>query len=276
MRIFSIAAIILTACNSKEEEDTASEEVVEAEETTEEVEDAEADACADLGVEGIRLEGTIRYPDGTLGCRDNTRVHMCSGAGCSFALWGDSGFCYPEGSLEPGVYSFKVVPFGFEGHATPLSVITIRDEDKVLSKEVNVPEFTHQTDLMDGKFNAGNGMEIDIVAENYTPSLPNEEFVAAVSVDFSESGLPVEGIEHDRIFAMWYLGSFDASISPKWGFEVKDTGLEVGTTLQILNASYYDQKWEIVGSATVDDDGVLRTDDDSGIANLTTVILLSQ
>ena len=103
-----------------------------------------------------------------------------------------------------------------------------------------------------------------------------DSFVAAVPVDFSESGLPIEGIDTDKIFAMWYMGSFDAVISPAWSFEVQGTGLEVGTTVQILNASYSEQKWSDVGSATVDSDGVLRSDQNSGIANLTTVILLAQ
>ena len=278
MTFFSMTTFILTACVSNKEDTATEEEVVadEQQETDDSEAEAEADACvAEDGAEGVRFEGQVRYPDGTLGDQSNTRIHMCSG-GCTMARWGGDGFCYPEGSLEPGVYSFKVVPFGFEGHATPLSVVSIRDENKILSKDVSVPAFSHQTELIDGAFDAGNGLTINIVADDYTPHLSTESFVAAVSVDPIESGLPLEGLEAENIVGMWYLGSFDAAVAPKWSFQVEDTGLAVGTTVQILNASYDDHKWIDAGTATVDSEGLLRSDEDSGVANLTTILLVSE
>ncbi len=276
MTFFTMTTFIFTACVSNKEDTASQEEVVTDElQETEEM-DSAADACvAEDGATGVRFEGKVRYPDGALGDQTNTRIHMCSG-GCTMARWGTDGFCYPEGSLEPGVYSFKVVPFGFEGHATPLSVVSIRDENKILTKDVSVPEFSHQAELVDGAFEAGNGLTINIVADDYTPYLTTENFVAAVSVDPTESGLPVEGIDTENIVGMWYLGSFDAVIAPMWSFQVENTGLTEGTTVQILNASYDDHKWTDAGTATVDSEGILHSDVDSGVANLTTILLVAE
>ena len=74
----------------------------------------------------------------------------------------------------------------------------------------------------------------------------------------------------------WYLGSFGANVSPKWNFQVHDTGVPSRTTLRILNSSYHDGKWLEAGTATVADDGVVYTDVDSGIGNLSTLILIEE
>ena len=83
-------------------------------------------------------------------------------------------------------------------------------------------------------------------------------------------------IDPQSIVGMWYLGPYDGVISPLWDFEVHDTGLAVGTTLKILNGSYQDRKWLDGGTATVGEDGVLRTDLDSGISIMSTLVLVEE
>ena len=70
--------------------------------------------------------------------------------------------------------------------------------------------------------------------------------------------------------------SFGAEISPKWSFQVRNSDLPAGTSLNILNSSYYDGKWLNAGTATVGEDGVIRADDDSGISTLSTLILIKE
>ena len=237
----------------------------------------EVDSCVSSeDAVGIRFEGVIEYPDGSVGDGSNTRIHMCNN-GCTMASWGEHGFCYPEGTLSPGIYSFKVVPFGHEGHATPLGFVTIDEEDVVLEQPVIVPEFEFSADITDGVFDAGNGLEIDVVADGFTPYMEGEEpVISAVHVDPKEVGLPINGLNPDDIVGMWYLGSFQAEIYPSWSFQVKNIDLPVGTTVKILNSSYSDRKWLDVGSATVGEDGVLYSDANSGIEILSSILLLKE
>lgn len=273
-----ISICMLSAC-ATHSEDTIEEPVDVVEDILEEPVDEvapEGNPCAATdGVEGVRFEGTIEYPDGVLGDKTNTRIHMCNG-GCTMASWGEGGFCYPEGTLSPGMYAFKVVPFGYEYHATPLSFITIGEEDLILEQPILVPAYEVEEELSDGVFDAGHGLEIDVLSEGFTPYFGSEEYLSAVYIDPVESGLPINDLDVEKVVGMWYLGSFDASIDPKWSFQVKGTELPQGTRVKILNSSYADKKWLDVGSATVGTDGVLYSDVHSGIAILSTLILLKE
>ena len=103
-----------------------------------------------------------------------------------------------------------------------------------------------------------------------------ESILEAVPVDPEEVGLPINNLNPDNIVGMWFLGSFDADISPSWSFQVKNTGLPVGTSVKILNSSYSERKWLDVGSATVAEDGILYSDIDSGIEILSSLLLLKE
>jgi hypothetical protein len=279
MKYSSIIILMLASCTPDNSEivqtvepvDDVEEEVVE----TPPVPENTSPCAEDEEAEGVRFQGSIAYPDGTIGDGSNTRIHMCQG-GCLTAVWDDGDFCYPEGRLNSGVYLFKVIPLGTEDHATPLSFVTIGEEDVVLDKPVMVPEFSNVEDVVDGIFEAGNGLEIHIVSDSYSSMLGPDGYVAAVDVDPEEAGLPLNDLNTEKIVGMWYLGSYDADIEPIWSFQVHDTGLAVGTKVKILNSSYYDRKWLDVGTATVGEDGVLYTDDDSGISILSTLILLKE
>ena len=282
---FFLVALVVVGCNTENIEDTEKKhELVD--ESTEEVNppevpgtqpEPESNACVpDEDAQGVRLDGRIEYADGTIGDRTNTRIKMCCSGGCLVAEWGDEGFCYPEGRLEEGTYAFKAIPIGSEGFATPVSLINVGQEDIVLDTPVVIPEFSSEGDIVDGVFAAGNGLEIDVVASAFTPSYGYDDYIAAVDVDPTTIGLPLQDVALDKVVGMWYLGSFGATISPKWTFQVHDTALPVGTQLRILNSSYHDGKWLEAGTATVGDDGVIYTDVDSGIGNLSTLILIEE
>ena len=256
------------------DEDLLEEDLLEQDLPEDEIEDV--DPCLpDEDAVGVRFEGKIVYPDGTLADSSNTRIHMCS-EGCKIAQWGENGFCYSEGVLGPDIYSFKVVPFGLESHATTLSFVTIGEEDVILDDPIVVPEFTHFQDIEDGVFDAGNGLNIEVISEGYEFNVDSGVQLTSVSVDPFNSGLPLNGLDTGSIVGMWYLGTFDVFISPVWSFEVHDTGLPVGSTVKILSGSYSERKWVDEGTATVDEDGVLRTDLDSRISILSTLVLIEE
>ena len=75
---------------------------------------------------------------------------------------------------------------------------------------------------------------------------------------------------------MWYLGNFDSYADPAWSFSVDnlELGLSEGEQVEIYLADYEHQEWKSGGTATVDADGVLHTDADSGISILTTLVLV--
>ncbi|MAA77826.1 MAG: hypothetical protein CL916_01090 [Deltaproteobacteria bacterium] len=276
MKLFSLSLFIGCSTQTADviDDPVTSNEIVE--ETPVEEPITEVDSCiSSEDAVGVRFEGVIEYPDGSVGDGSNTRIHMCNN-GCTMASWGENGFCYPEGTLSPGIYSFKVVPFGHDNHATPLGFVTIEEENVVLEQPVMVPEFESTSDVVDGVFDAGNGLEIDVVADGFTPYMGGDDFISAVPVDPKEIGLPINGLNPDNIVGMWYLGSFDADVYPSWSFQVKNLDLPVGSTVKILNSSYTDRKWLDVGSATVGEDGILYSDADSGIEILSSILLLKE
>ena len=277
MLIFSIFNNLLFSCTADEGSapDTEVETQVEQpkdEDTTPELE--YVDPCIeDEAAQGMRFTGTVVFSDGTFADSTNTRIHMCSG-GCAIAQWGEGGFCYPEGMLEENLYSLKIVPFGMEEHATVLGLQAVGQEDINLEVPIFVPEFTHFQDVEDGTFDAGDGLFINVEVNGYDFDWDPSGQIASVAVDPFEAGLPLNGIEPEQIVGMWYLGTFDAVVSPLWTFEFHNAELPAGTTLKILTGSYSDRKWVDNGTATVGEDGVVRVDGDSGISILSTLLLI--
>ena len=267
--------LFLFACGEKTT-DTATDPITEPSEPSEPSEpDTPTDDCAATDETGFRFEGTVEFSDGTAADNTQVRVQMCKSS-CFQASWGPDGFCFPEGTLDPGTYAFDVVPFGVENHATPLSFLTITEDQELISLEepVIVPEFQYNGALVDGDFDGGNGLSIAVSAAGFTANMMGEEGVQSVPVDPATSGLPLEGIAQENIVGMWFLGPFESSLSPAWSFTVTDSGLAVGETVQILNADYEEKQFQEMGTATVNADGLLVSDSESGIGQMTTLILV--
>jgi len=251
--------------------------------TTPDTDNRPADNCDESDTEFFRLEGTVAFEDGTAADKTNVRVQMCKSA-CFNSSWGDNGlFCFKD--LSPGTYAFHVSPYGREGYPDPLSAITIpEDQDRItLDSPIIIPPFTHNQAcegeeencvLTDGSFDAGNGLSIDIVGSSYIAPLGGEVAVQSVSVDPSSVGLPIEDIAIEDIVGMWYLGPYQAESNPKWSFSMTDTELETGSVVQIYSANYDAKRFQPMGTATVNDSGVLVSDSESGIGELTTLLLV--
>ena len=268
--------LFLFACGEKVPDTATDPQIHEPSEPSEPSEpDTPIDYCAETDATGFRFEGTVEFSDGSTADGSQVRVQMCKSS-CFPASWGENGFCFPEGTLDPGTYAFDVVPFGKENHATPLSFITISEDQELLSLEepVIVPEFQHSGALVDGDFDAGGGLSIAVSTSGFTPNMMGEEAVQSVPVDPATSGLPLEGIAQENIVGMWFLGPFESALSPAWSFTVSDSGLTEGDSVQILNADYEDKQFHEMGTATVNADGLLVSDSESGIGQMTTLILV--
>lgn len=282
-RILPIVCLALTACDTPQDEvsddlaDTIEEPATDpgSDDDTDNPTEPDVDPCLEAG-EGMRFEGSVEFADGTIGDPGNVHIAMCCEDGCQTPEWGAQGFCYIGGRLTPGEYAFKVMPIGSDTRATPLSFITVGEEDIILDGPVVIPEFSHVTTLEDGVFDAGNGLQIEIIADFYNAAGLNRDYIASVHVDPVESGLPLDGLDAEKVIGVWYLGSFDADIYPQWGFEVHGTDLPEGTKVDILNGSYADSEWLKTGIATVETDGVVGVDLDSGISILSTFVLVQQ
>jgi hypothetical protein len=233
-----------------------------------------SDPCEMLeGVEGYRFEGRVEYEDGTP-AKDNVRVQMCSSS-CFAAKWGDDGgFCFRRGALSPGVYSFDTVPTTGEAntYATPLSFVEIKEDDDIiqLADAVIIPTFTNSQEASMGDFDAGGGLTLNVDDSSFT-----EETVHSVVMDPASAGLPLEGFSDRTIIGMWYFGPFNEVTGDNpWSFTVANLQLNVGDQIQIYNASYDDHDWIDVGTATVDEDGLLVSDENSGLVNLSVMLLV--
>ena len=107
-------------------------------------------------------------------------------------------------------------------------------------------------------------------------SFSEETYLSAVQLDPMTAGIPFDGIDSaDTIIALWYLGAFDFQIDPPWSFSgTVDLGLPEGTSLSIRTASNDTKTWLEGGTATVGPNNALSSDADSGINQLTTLVLV--
>lgn len=256
------------ACGESEKEDTAIT-------TTEPSIELEDPCSPEDGAEGFRLEGNVVFSDGTEGI-GKVRVQMCNTETCYIGKWGDSGFCFPEGNLPTGFdYAFDTVPLiGEENQfATPLSFITVNETTPSLHLEVPVviPEFTFSTTSASGQLDIGNGLTLFTTEE-----LEGGSFYS-VNMDPEASGLPLDQFQDKAILGLWYLGPFETHYSIPLPFTLDNdqtSTLEVGSQIEIYNASYDDQEWHYAGTATVSETGSISSDADSGISILSSFLLV--
>lgn len=260
------------ACGESEKEDTA---VTTTEASVEPSTEPEDPCISEDGAEGFRFEGDVVFSDGTEG-KGNVRVQMCNPETCYIGKWGDNGFCFPEGNLPSGFdYSFDTVPLiGEENQfATPLSVITINEGDPLLrlEKPVIIPEFTFSTTNATGDLDIGNGLTIPATEE-----LEGGSFYS-VNMTPEESGLPLDQFQDRTIIGLWYLGPFETHFAIPLPFTLNNeqtSNLELGTQVEIYNASYDNQEWSLAGTATISETGSLSSDVDSGISILSSLLLV--
>ena len=218
--------------------------------TTDTADTTETDPCAPLeGLDGIGMTGEIIFADGTE-AQGNVRVQMCNADTCYVAKWGDSGFCFPEGTLPSDMpYAFDIVPtIDADKYANPLTILT-PTESFALTSPLVLPEFTH-TGSTDTDFDAGNGL----VVSNLDGTT---ETIMSTSIDLESGGLPLEHVAPEKVLAGWYFGPFDTHLETGATLMWSNENIVSGTTYQIHNGDYENQSWQITES-TASSDGVLE------------------
>lgn len=221
--------------------------------------------------------GSIEFVDGTEVSTSSVRVQMCLGS-CFIGVLEGNTFTFP--ALVAGTYAFDVVPLADGGertYATPIDFIEITTdvETHALEQTVLVNEFVTVTDpISSGDIIADGGLTILADANGFTPRDGYEDytFIASVKVDPTTSGLPLNSLPED-IVGLWQLGAFEAHISPSWSFQVENSELPPGTQLRVFNASYDDIMWKEVGTASVDDNGNIVSDEGTGIEILSALVI---
>lgn len=221
--------------------------------------------------------GSLEFVDGTEVSTSSVRVQMCLGS-CFIGVLDGNTFTFP--ALTAGTYAFDIVPLAGDGeraYATPIDFIEITTdvETHSLEQTVQVNAFATVTDpVTSGNIVADGNLTIQADESGFTPRDGYEDytFVASVQVDPATSGLPLDSLPED-IVGLWQLGAFEAHISPSWPFTIENSSIAPGTQLRVFNASYEEIMWKEVGTATVDDNGNIVSDDGTGIEILSALVI---
>jgi hypothetical protein len=256
--------------------DTAAEEVVE---DTDVAEPAEEEVDPGPRVE---LSGTVEYEDGTAVDSSTVRVQMCISFSCYPGQIGDGGsFLFQN--LEPGSYSFDVVPLAdsADGYPTVMDFVDLTEDNLFVSMDtpVKIPSFHNRDDsFSEQPFDAGAGLMIhtDQASFDSEDLEPEEQFIASAPVeDLDATGLLLQGFEGQEIVGMAFLAPYDSTLSPAWGFEwTLGNGIASvaeGTETTIYNGIYSTHSWKQTATAIVDENGSISVD--GGIENLSVLVV---
>jgi hypothetical protein len=198
--------------------------------------------------------------------------------------------CKTQNTAADGTYTFTeaeafnhtlaAVILGNEDVAVPHAIVELSDMEVLdLTAPMVLPGWDTKDDLAAARTISGGDLSIDADPDAmsfgaYSPSF--EPYVAIKRMDPAAVGLPWDTLPGAPV-ALWYLGTFDVTVSPAWPFTVNDDlGLPVGTTLQIWSTSNEDKVWIQTGTATVQEGGLIRSDDGSGLTKLTTMVLVAE
>jgi len=221
------------------------------------------------------MSGSLVYEDGTPIRGDTVRVQMCSTVCMNSTINEDGTFLFEY--LQPATYALDVVPLVEGDYATPLDFIEVTEEDIQVERTIAIPTFAAKTDLIDGSFEADNGLWVDIDSTTFVPraGYPNDVYFSSVSIPSNDfplplATLPVEG-EHVRI---WYLGAFDAHMSTPWPFRIEGLNDYIGDTLHFFNGNFDEKGWIDLGTATVDADGLVESPE--GLHQLSILVVVKE
>ena len=201
--------------------------------------------------------------------------YKCAGS-CFIGVLEGNAFTFRHWSPEP-MLMWSHLQMAENALATPIDFIEITTdvETHALEQTVLVNEFVTVTDpISSGDIIADGGLTILADANGFTPRDGYEDytFIASVKVDPTTSGLPLNSLPED-IVGLWQLGAFEAHISPSWSFQVENSELPTGYATAGFNASYDDIMWKEVGTASVDDNGNIVSDEGTGIEILSALVI---
>lgn len=164
--------------------------------------------------------------------------------------------------------------------ATPLAPVTlIEDETVALDAPVVVPRLGARVGLdAPGWFDLGDGLSIEADPAGWeAPAIdPDADpWLAAVGLDPTSAGLPLEGLEGEPL-ALWYVAPTNSHPATPWALRVdNDFDLAPGETVQLWVSDYGTQSWKAEGVLTVVEDGsVLASAEGEGLSVLGSVVLM--
>lgn len=249
--------------------------------------DGGADGGADGGSDGGTaadqgtFSGRVVNPDGS---GATVQMRLCAELCRSITTDAQGYFEYTQ--VEADHYVYEAVYLADQnGYSMPLDVITIaQDQQIALDQDMVLYPFETSDEVGDEPvmLNLDGGLTVMAdpstmtASEANSPYLPEGEpdYVASVRVQPDALGLRLEEVE-GTVLAAWHMGRVSVSLSPPWGFQLDDTlGLTEGDSVEIIASSYDLKEWTSGGTATVVD-GMLVSDDGSGIPILSTVLLVA-
>jgi len=268
----ALIASVISCGGSDDKDDGGSDTGEEADADIPPPPDTDTDTDADP--ETAELHGTVVYDDGSPAA--GATVRMCS-MYCITKEADESGNFAFE-ALAGDYYAFDLETHAVEDHATLLTFLEIAQEEvRTLDMPVVLPQYTHSSNLTSSaEITIAANLIIDADPSGYSAPLGSTDdtpSVAGVSMEPGTAGLPLESTQ-GQVYAMWYLGTWNAEIEPAWSFRTtEDSGLEPGTSFNILAGDYLNLTWIDGGTATVQNDGTIASDSGSGIPMLSTLVL---
>jgi hypothetical protein len=268
-RLTSLAVLGLLGCvqpQSDNDTDTDTDTAV----------DTDSSDTGDVDETLAQLTGSIVWEDGSPAT--TVQVRLCY-VSCSTADPDEAGV-YRFTKIKPGPYTLQFVRHGDRSFSTPHGLVTLADAELRTLAPISVPLFQTRTDLIEAGpvvIDGGLTVQTDLGVMVKGPySFSEETYLSAVKVDPGTSGIPFDGLDAgDTVVGMWYLGAYDFQVEPPWSFSgTIDLGVPEGTVLRIRTSSNDTKTWLEGGTATVGANQLLTSDLDSGVNQLTTLLLV--
>jgi len=250
------------------------------------------DSGDDSGSAGVVDDSGEPFDPGPLGMLAGSLVDAAGGPLVDVVVTMCRGVCKAERTDEDGAFVHAVAPGTWSMEvtiepgnkdstwSTPLAPVEIvLDETRTLEVALVVPELGPRVELVTaGPVPVGDGLVLHADPAGWeAPALdPDAEpWVAAVGLDPSAAGLPMEGLEGEAL-GLWYVAPTDSHLATPWALEITNAwGLEPGAEAQAWVSDYSSQSWVSAGALHVSDDGsVLLSDDGGGLPVLGSVVLL--
>ena len=268
----ALSLVLLGACGDGKSTDT-SEADTDTDADSDGDSDADSDSDTDSDAVGT-LAGTLVWEDGS--GASGVQARLCFNSCRAVTTEPDGSYSFDD--ADAVMQDFQAVKLGDLDYSTPNGPVMVNENEVRTLDDITIPEWGAKQTLTSAADVAGDhGLTISADPSGMSMggySQTSDTFVATAWVDPSASGLPFDGITGE-VIGMWYLGNFDFVVDPAWSFQVdSDLGLNVGDSVQVLLADTTEHEWRDAGTATVDSDGVLKSDTGGGISLLTTLLLV--
>ncbi len=265
-------ALPLIACGDKDVDDTGPEGDTDTDTDADGDTDADADADTDADTDASgSFSGTVLDEYGAVA---QGEVQLCAS------------FCVTQQLDAEGKFLFSNLPsdrYGFHvelGHdiAQGLFFFDVESgQENPMASPYYAIAWENEVELQEGDsepVRIGGDMWLRVDTTTLQLPLGVDEYLMQGSPVPSELWPDLSTIDGE-LFGLWYLGPFNASFDPPAPFEIsRSLGAEAGEQFRILVADYLGADWADGGTATVNEDGFIYSDEGSGVLYTTTVALV--